>query len=125
MFKRIDHVALTVKDRVKSIHFYEEHLGFKKYYEHDVPVPVVEKIVYLKLGDTVLELIHMLNGPTSQGFHFCLESDSFDDDYTRLVSAGISVDTEPHPAGARELGEENWRRAVFIGPDGEAIEIRG
>ena len=125
MFKRIDHVALTVKDRVKSIYFYEEYLGFKKYYEHDVPVPVVEKIVYLKLGDTIIELIHMPNATISQGFHFCLESDNFDDDYTRLVSAGISVDTEPHLAGERELGEENWRRAVFIGPDGEAIEIRG
>lgn len=37
MFTRIDHVALSVKDREKSIDFYEKHFGFKKYYEHDVP----------------------------------------------------------------------------------------
>ncbi|KNY29435.1 VOC family protein [Pseudobacteroides cellulosolvens] len=59
MFKPIDHIAFTVKDRFKSINFYEEHFGFKKYYENDVPVPTIEKIVYLKLGDNVLELIHM------------------------------------------------------------------
>jgi len=27
-----------------------------------------------------------------------------------------------HPAGARE---EGWRSVVFIGPDGERIEIKG
>lgn len=125
MFKRIDHIAFTVKDREKSIQFYEEHFGFKQYFEHDVPVDVVEKIVYLKLGDTILELIHMPNGPTSPGFHFCLESDSFDEDYNRLINAGITIATEPHLAGAREPGEENWCRALLVGPDGESIEIRG
>ncbi|HEX3030748.1 MAG TPA: VOC family protein [Bacillota bacterium] len=125
MFKRIDHVAFNVRDRVKSIQFYEEHFGFQKYYEHDVPAPVIDKIVYLRLGDTVLELIHMPNGTNIQGFHFCLESDDFDADYTRLKNAGIPVDTEPHPTGAREPREEGWRRVVFVGPDGELIEFRG
>lgn len=125
MFKRIDHVAFIVKDRAKSIQFYEKHFGFENYNEHDVPVPVIEKIVYLKLGDTVLELIHMPKGPTNEGFHFCLESDSFDEDYQRLKNAGIPVDTEPHPAGERDSREANWLRAVFIGPDGELIEMRG
>lgn len=127
MFKRIDHIAFTVRDRAKSIQFYEEYLGFKKYYEHDVPVSAVEKIVYLKLGDTILELIHTPDdsGSADQRFHFCLESDNFDKDYTRLINAGILVDTEPHPVEARELREEGWRRVVFIGPDGELIEFRG
>lgn len=125
MFKRIDHVVFIVKDREKSIHFYEGHFGFKKYYEQNVPVPTIEKIVYLKLGDTVLELIHMPEGQTNQGFHFCLESDNFDEDYARLKKAGIPIDTEPHPAGTREPREEGWHRVVFVGPDGELIEFRG
>lgn len=125
MFKRIDHIAFTVKDREKSIEFYEKYFDFKKYAEHDVPVPVIEKIVYLKLGDTILELIHMPNGSNGQGFHFCLESDNFNEDYTRLKSAGIPIATEPHPAGEREPKEKGWRRVVFIGPDGEEIEFRG
>jgi lactoylglutathione lyase len=125
MFRRIDHIAFVVKDREKSIDFYEKYFGFKKYYEHDVPVPVIEKIVYLKLGDTVLELIHIPNGPVNQGYHFCLESDDFEADYKRLKEAGIPVETEPHPAGAREMREEGWRRTVFKGLDGESIEFRG
>lgn len=125
MFKRIDHIAFIVANREKSVSFYEENFGFQKYYEHDVPVPVIEKIVYLKLGDTVLELIHMPKGAQNTGYHFCLESDNFDADYIRLKNAGIPVQTEPHPASAREAGEEHWRRVVFVGPDGEHIEFRG
>ncbi|MDF2633510.1 MAG: Glyoxalase-like domain containing protein [Pelosinus sp.] len=125
MFKRIDHIAFNVKDRVKSIAFYEKYFGFKTYFEHDVPVPIIEKIVYLKLGDTVLELIHMPTGMQNQGYHFCLESDDFDADYNRLKVAGVPIETEPHPAGAREPREEGWRRVVFKGPDGESIEFRG
>lgn len=125
MFKRIDHIAFTVQDRNKSIAFYENHFGFTKYYEHDVPVPAIEKISYLKLGDTVLELIHMPQGARNTGYHFCLESDAFDADYKRLKEAGIPTETEPHPAGAREPREEGWRRVVFKGPDGEYIEFRG
>ncbi len=51
--------------------------------------------------------------------HFFLESENFDDYYTRLKNAGIPIDMEPYPAGAREAREEGWHLAVFIGPDGE------
>ena len=34
MFKRIDHVAIHVTDLDRSVAFYEEHFGFKKYFQH-------------------------------------------------------------------------------------------
>lgn len=127
MFKRIDHTAFVVKDLEVSVKFYEEYFGFKRYFEHGVPVPVVEKIAYLSLGDTVLELIHMpgSSGSADKGFHFCLETDDFQGDYERLKASGVPVDTEPHPVEARVAREEGWQRVVFAGPDGELIEFRG
>lgn len=125
VFTRIDHIAITVKDRNKSIQFYETYFGFKKYQENDVPVPSIEKIVYLKLGDTILEMIHMPSGANNDGCHFCLESDDFDSDYSRLNKSGIQINTHPHPTREREPREKGWCRAVFVGPDGEQIEIRG
>lgn len=129
MFKRIDHISFNVRDRAKSVQFYEEYFGFKKYYENNDNAPTIEKIVYLKLGNTVLELVHMstesTTGSTNRNFHFCLESDSFDEDYNRLKDAGVPVNAEPQPAGEREPREKGWRRVVFIGPDGELIEFRG
>jgi lactoylglutathione lyase len=125
MFNRIDHVAFTVKDRLSSIKFYEDNFGFEKYFEHDVPVHAIEKIVYLRLGDTVLELMHMPGGQNISGCHFCLTTDDFDGDYKRLTGSGIQAIQEPHPTDARVPEEKGWKRAVFKGPDDEQIEIRG
>lgn len=126
MFTRIDHVAFSVKDREKSIAFYEENFGFKKYFEHDVPgMPEIEKVVYLQLGDTVLEMEHWTSEKENKGYHFCLISDDFDGDYARLVAAGVPVEKEPHIPSPRTPREASWKRVVFKGPDGELIEFRG
>ena len=122
MFKRIDHVALDVTDIDRSVAFYGEHFGCELYNEQVVADGM--RIAYLRSGDTILELVHCGSGKMN-GFHFCFESDDFDGDVARLKNSGILVLTEPHDTGAREERETGWRRAVFSGPDGEAIEFRG
>ncbi|WP_366923080.1 VOC family protein [Metallumcola ferriviriculae] len=91
MFQRIDHVAFVVKDRKKSIEFYEKNFGFKTYFEHDVPREELEKIVYLRLGDTVLELVHMPQGESNSGYHFCLMTDNFEEDFQKLKEQGVRL----------------------------------
>ena len=122
MFKRIDHVALDVADIDRSVAFYEEPFGCKPYYEQLTGDGL--KIVYLRAGDTVLELVNRDSGGM-KGFHFCFETNEFDIEVKRLKKAGIRVLTEPHATDARETREQGWRRVVFAGPDGEAIEFRG
>jgi len=122
VYKRIDHVALHVADLERSIAFYERHFGFKNYAQQTVTGG--PRIAYLKLGDTVLELTHRSEGAMT-GFHFCLETDSFDAAVSELQAAGVPIVRAPHPTTAREPREENWRRVVFRGPDGEQIELRG
>ena len=122
MYKRIDHVALHVAHLERSVAFYERHFGFKNYFEQSVPAG--PRIAYLKLGDTVLELTHRSEGAMT-GFHFCRESDNFDEAVSELQAAGVPLIRAPHPTAAREPREENWRRVVFRGPDGEQIELRG
>jgi lactoylglutathione lyase len=122
MFKRIDHVALEVSNIDRSAAFYKEHFDCEIYNEQVVGDGM--RITYLRSGDTILELVGHNSGGMS-GFHFCFESDSFDDDVEKLKNSGIRVLTEPHDTGAREERETGWRRVVFAGPDGEAIEFRG
>jgi lactoylglutathione lyase len=122
MFKRIDHVALHVADLARSISFYERHFGFKSYFQHEVPGGM--QIAYLKLGDTVLELTHRSDGSMAR-FHFCLETDSFDESVSELQKHGVEMARPPHNTAAREAREQGWRRVVFRGPDGEQIELRG
>ena len=122
MFKRIDHMALHVRDLERSVAFYESHFGFKNYFQHAVAGGM--QIAYLKLGDTVLELTHHSDGSMS-GFHFCLETDRFDEAVAELRNAGVEIVRAPHETAAREPREAGWRRVVFRGPDGEQIELRG
>ena len=122
MFKRIDHVALHVSDLDRSVDFYEVHFGFKKYFQHAGSGGL--QIAYLKLGDTVLELTHRSDG-SMKGFHFCLETDSFETAVGELQKKGVEMARAPHDTAAQEPREEGWRRVVFCGPDGEQIELRG
>ena len=122
MYKRIDHVALHVADLERSVSFYASNFGFKDYYRQAVPDGT--RIAYLKLGETVLELVHRSEGSMT-GFHFCLETDSFDAAVSDLQTRGVELVRAPHKTDAREPREQNWRRVVFRGPDGEQIELRG
>lgn len=122
MFKRIDHVAIHVADLDRSVKFYEKHFGFKHYFQHAAGTGL--QIAYLKLGDTVLELTHHFDGAMT-GFHFCLETDSFDKTVAKLQQDGVKLIRAPHDTVAREPRETGWRRVVFGGPDGEQIELRG
>ncbi len=122
MYRRIDHMALHVSDLEKSKAFYETHFGFETYFEHDTPMGF--DIAYLRLQDTVLELVGRADSAVG-GFHFCLEADDFDTSFASLEAAGVEVLQAPHPTQARIERETGWRRAVFAGPDGEMVEIRG
>jgi lactoylglutathione lyase len=125
MFRRIDHIALHVRDISRSVAFYEGVLGFEKYAEHTVSAPSVRAIVYLKLGDTVLELTHMPEAEPMKGFHFCLEAENLDQAMEHMRNKGARVLQPPHSTHAREPREEGWRRVVFEGPEGEEVELRG
>jgi lactoylglutathione lyase len=121
-FKRIDHIALHVSDLPASIVFYETHFGFINYFEQVTQKGT--KIAYLRLADTVLELVDREDLEMG-GFHWCLETDDFDEAILQLKHSGLEILQPPQPTEAREPKESGWRRVVFKGPDGEQIEIRG
>jgi len=123
-FKRIHHVAVLVKDIDNSQSFYENHFGFETYFEHNTASGI--PVVCLRLDDTVLELRAGEASPGGYvGCYFCLESDDLERDVGSLKKAGVIIDQEIHETTPRNYKERRWKRAVFKGPDGELIEIRG
>ena len=122
MFSRIDHVALHVADIENSIEFYTTYFGFVVYSEHQLASGT--KIVYLKLGDTVLELVS--NGSRrNHDTHIALHAPNFNEAITFLDQQPLLACTPPHDSPARVPEEKGWRRATYLGPDNEVIEIRG
>jgi lactoylglutathione lyase len=109
MFKRIDHVAVHVSDLNRSVAFYERHFGFKHYFQQTARGGL--QIAYLRLGDTVLELTHHSDGEM-KGFHFCLETDRFDEIVDQLQKDGVRLIRAPHETAAREPREQGWHRVV-------------
>lgn len=123
-FKRIHHVAMLVKDIDNSQSFYENHFGFETYFEHDTASGI--PVVCLRLDDTVLELRAGDLPPGGYGgCYFCLESDDLQGDVGILKKAGVVIDQEIHETTPRNYEERRWKRAIFKGPDGELIEMRG
>lgn len=124
MFKRLDHVAICCSDTARSVAFYVDNFGFEKTSEHDRADGGIN--AFLRLGDTLLEMTSR-PGQTMSGFHICLEPDDFDADVKALMAKGLDTVVAPRPSTPRD-DEEKKRgvsRAVFRGPDGELIEIRG
>lgn len=120
----IDHVALHVADVPSAVRFYVDVLGF------EVIVDGVgtsgSAIAYVQLGSSAkIELTTRPGGEPMSGFHLGLECDDLADVSRRLTAAGVEMVVEPRKTTPRGARQKNWKRAVFKGPHGELIEIKG
>ncbi len=123
MYKRIDHVALQVVDAEAAARFYIETFGFKKVFA--AAGTSGRPIIYIQLGDGMIELTQRDEAEPMSGFHLCLQPADFDAVLADLLARGLPLVTKAQPTTPRVPQEEGWQRAVFRGPHGELIEIRG
>ena len=65
MFKKMDHVAISVKDMEKAIAFYRDVIGMEKVFDRTFDTPMAKligvegtevRIVHMKMGEAVVEL---------------------------------------------------------------------
>lgn len=124
LFRRIDHVEITPSDFERSIAFYTEVFGFKVRQRITVDVHPLRDIIYLELGDSVLELLDIVGaadpapeGPRVGYRMMAIEVENMDDALAYLAGKGIRPSQEPGPAGGS-------RRAEIKDPDGISIELR-
>ncbi len=124
MFKRIDHVEIIPSDVEQTIDFYVNILGFKVKSRHEINRPPMKEIVYIELGDTVIELIAVDNpSPKSeepwqvQYRGIALEVEDMDKAVEHLKSKGIEIVIPPVDLGDSFRGE-------IRDPDGLIIELR-
>jgi catechol 2,3-dioxygenase-like lactoylglutathione lyase family enzyme len=138
MFKRIDHVALSVKDMEKVIAFYTDVVGMEKVFDREFDVAMgkligVEgtrvRIVHMALGETKIELFdyHYPKGreprpdPSQADYgliHIGFQVEDFWPLYERLRARGVQF-----------LGEAiEIRKGVFVayfyGAEREVCEMR-
>ncbi|MHB8869007.1 MAG: VOC family protein [Thermoleophilia bacterium] len=125
VFRRIDHVEIIPSDLDRSLAFYMGVLGFTLRDRWTVGVPPLRDVLFLELGDTMLEVLEfddpappaVVEGPRVGYRMMALEVDSMDDALAYLAERGIEPTRPPYPSGT-------GLRAEIVDPDGLAIEVR-
>ena len=118
--KRIEHVAIAVKNLARSRKIFEEKLGFKLEYEEYLPQYSTRLAMY-PVGSTYIELLESNRHDTETSrwiaergeglFHICLEVDAIEEALDELKGKGVKL-LDEHP----RIGHANSRIA-FIDPE--------
>lgn len=130
IFKRIDHIEIVPSNIEKTITFYVDVLGATIKRRQKVEALrqwgdyTVDEIVYLTLGDTMIELIGVVNpsatkhDPWGVGYRMiALGVDDMDAAVAYLQTKGVELTTGPAILGPS-------KRAEIVDPDGLPIELR-
>ena len=124
MFKRIDHVEIVPSDVERTLDFYQTILGFNLKVRVQVDAPPMKEVVYLKLGDTVIEVISAEKPAIKSeeawqvGYRaIALEVEDMEKAVEYLRERGIEMAREPVDLGTSIRGE-------IRDPDGLTIELR-
>lgn len=127
MIEGLEHVGIGVQDLEKAKGFYREVLGFQVFIEREMDHPRIKKLVFMRNGDDIIELLHMpsLQAPDNESYevvglsHVCFKVQDFAGEVDRWVGLGIPQVVPSYPTA------DGGMRTVFRGPNGEFIELRG
>jgi catechol 2,3-dioxygenase-like lactoylglutathione lyase family enzyme len=124
LFKRIDHVEIVPADPERTIVFYVDILGFRIKSRKEVNAPPMQEVIYLELGDTVIEVISAdrpepkSKNPLEVGYRgIALEVGNMAQAVDYLKGKGIAITRDPIDLGDSFRGE-------IRDPDGLMIELR-
>ena len=127
MFKRIDHTEFVPADLEKTLKFYTEILGFEITMRRNIDRPPMKELVFIKLGDTMMELFSVENPvpvsrePWRVGYRkIALQVENVPKALEYLKSKGVEIVGSPAPAAA---GPPPPTRAEIKDPDGISIEL--
>ena len=118
--KRVEHVAIAVKDMSKMQEIFENKLGIKMEYEEKFP-QYNTKIAMYPIGDTYLEVLESNDPKTETSrwieehgeglFHICLEVEDIDSALTELREKGVKLLDEVPRVG------HGGARIAFLDPE--------
>jgi len=125
MFKRIDHVEIIPKDTERAVKFYMEVLGFKMKNRTKIGLGALEEVIFLELGDTMLEIVSMKNPamPSDEapvvGYRMmAIEVTNMDEAVAYLKGKGVEMSLGPMTLA------DGSKRGEIKDPDGLGIELR-
>jgi glyoxylase I family protein len=124
MFKRIDHVEIVTGNIEATLDFYQNILGFKLKERIKMNMGGLLEIVYITLGDTMVELLSVKDpapattNPMQSGYRImAIEVEDMDKAVEFLKSKGVTISRPPMDLGDSKRGE-------MLDNNGFTIELR-
>ena len=124
MFKRIDHVEIIPSAFDTTLAFYTDVLGFTIKTRRKIDRDPFNEIVFIELGDTVVELISIREPAPKSAAQWevgytsmAIEVEDMDKAIEYLKTKGVEIALEPKAIGTS-------KRAEIKDPDGLTIELR-
>jgi len=111
--KKINHVAIGVKDIEAALDFWENKLGLKLDYIEEVPSEA-SRVAFIPIGDSLIELVQPTRDDTGMAaylekrgegmHHLCVEVANIDETFNRLKEQGVRlINTEPQVLPGRKM----------------------
>ncbi|HNY83955.1 MAG TPA: methylmalonyl-CoA epimerase [Anaerolineaceae bacterium] len=126
--KKINHVAIVVKDIDQALRFWQEELGLELHHIEDVPSQK-SKVAFIPVGESEIELVQPTSDDSGMAaylekrgegmHHLCVEVDDIDGMLERLKEKGVRLINET----ALELP---GRKMAFVHPkstNGVLVEL--
>ncbi len=98
--KRINHVAIVVRDIEESLKFWESAMGLELHHVEDVPSQA-SKVAFIPIGDSEIELVQPTTEDSGMAaylekrgegmHHLCVEVDDIDAKMQELKDAGVRL----------------------------------
>lgn len=112
--KKINHVAIVVKDIDESLKFWETALGLKLDHVEDVPSQA-SKVAFIPVGEGEIELVQPTSSDSGMAaylekrgegmHHLCIEVDDIEAKMQELKDAGVRlINQSPEVLPGRKMG---------------------
>ena len=98
--KKINHVAIVVRDIEESLKFWESALGLELHHVEDVPSQA-SKVAFIPVGDSEIELVQPTTEDSGMAaylekrgegmHHLCIEVDDIEAKMQELKDAGVRM----------------------------------
>ena len=111
--KKLNHVAIAVKDIEAALDFWENKLGLKLDYIEEVPSET-SRVAFIPVGDSLIELVQPTRDDTGMAaylekrgegiHHLCVEVENIDETFNMLKEKGVRlINTEPQVLPGRKM----------------------
>lgn len=111
--KKLNHVAIAVKDIESALDFWENKLGLTLDYIEEVPSEA-SRVAFIPVGDSLIELVQPTRNDTGMAaflekrgegiHHLCVEVENIDETFNMLKEKGVRlINTEPQVLPGRKM----------------------